>query len=332
MKVMNLYSLKVVLAGAFSVLLLSASSCEDSAKETDGNESAGGNLEKIQLISPSDGSEINLADVESVTFSWETLSGINAYKIKVSLSEDMSSSQELNAVKTPYACQVEDLDSKLGNLGVKLGATAKVYWTVIAWGSEDKYAKDVRSLKVTRLPEENQEPYEKRIADPITVKVAVLYEDPIVPGTDKYMHQVCRVGGNGNAWYDPTEQVKKFEADLEEASHGVVQYEIVKEVRAERLFSYYSQTTSLKKKYFTIETMRDSVYANGTACPGIGSGVEYDYVGMLTYYGFDKMVDDGEISEVWVYNHPGCGMYESRLVGSGAVWLNSPGISTGAPC
>ena len=55
---------------------------------------------------------------------------------------------------------------------------------------------------------------------------------------------------------------------------------------------------------------------------------DYDYVGMMQYYGFDKMTDAGEIKEVWVYTHPASGMYESRLIGDGAFWCNSPGIGS----
>ena len=288
--------------------------------------------EVIQLESPDDLVEYDLKEMQSVSFKWSAVPNVNAYKIRISRSSSMTSPVDISAIKSPTQIDIKQFDTYLDNLGIEPGSTRKIYWTVIAWGKEDEYKQDVRSIKVTRLPEGPIVPYEQRIADPLTIKVAVLYEDPIMPGTNTYMHEVCRVGGNGSKWYDPTKQVVDFERYLEEASHGVVQYEIVKTVRAERLFSYYTEYSGEKYKYFTIETMRDSIYANGTPCPGLGSGVGYDYVGMLKYYGFDKMRDNGEIHEVWVYNHPGCGMYESRLIGNGAFWLNSPGISTGAPC
>lgn len=289
-------------------------------------------LEKIVLTAPEDGFSVNLQNVAEITFSWENVKDVNAYKIRLSLSEDLSKPYDVSAVKNPLACTNKSFDGFLGSLGVKPGETATIWWSAIAWGGEDKFGKDVRSLTVTRLPEGPDEPYEERVADPITVKVAILYEDPLMPGTDKYMHEVCTVGGKGYRWNDPVQQAKKFESDLEEASHGVVQYEVVKEIRAERLFSFDNTKTGDEKDYFSIEYFRDVIYANGHECPGIGSGVEYDYVGMLKYYGFDKMRDNGEIHEVWVFNHPGCGMYESRLIGDGAFWCNSPGISTGAPC
>lgn len=290
-------------------------------------------LEMIKLISPDEAASFDLVSVTDISFSWENVKDVNAYKIRLSLSEDLSKPYDVSAVRNPLTCTNKSLDGFLESLGVKPDETVKLYWSVVAWGKEDKYAKDVRSISVKRLPAGPDVPYEERIADPITVKVAILYEDPIMPGTDgKYMHELCTVGGKGSKWYDPVQQAKKFEADLEEASHGVIQYEVVKEVRAERLFSFDNTKTGPEKEYFPIEYFRDVIYANGHECPGIGSGVEYDYVGMLKYYGFDKMRDNNEIQEVWVYNHPGCGMYESRLIGDGAFWCNSPGISVGAPC
>lgn len=289
-------------------------------------------LVPIVLTAPENGTSIDLVNAEPVVFSWKNAKGVNSYKIRFSRSADLSKPYDVRAMSNPVSYKYKAFDGFLEALGVKNEETATIWWSVIASDKEDKFDKQVRSLTVKRLPAGPEEPYEQRIADPITVKVAILYEDPIMPGTDKYMHEVCTVGGNGYKWNDPVQQAKKFEADLEEASHGVIQYEVVKEVRAERLFSYDNTKTGSEKEYFSIEYFRDVIYANGHECPGIGSGVEYDYVGMLKYYGFDKMRDAGEIQEVWVYNHPGCGMYESRLIGDGAFWCNSPGISVGAPC
>ena len=317
---------------AFAVLaMMSVTSVSCEKPEESGTEEPA-EQPVIELVSPSDGDEVELQEIESIVFEWKAVEGVNAYKVLVSRNRDMSDSREINAVRNPLSLDVKDFDKVLDGFGVKKGTAARIYWTVVAWGREEEFGTQTRKMTVKRLPEGPAQSDEERIADPLTIKVAVLYEDPVMPGTDKYMHEVCTVGGRGSRWYDPTVQVKKFEADLEEASHGVVQYEIVKEVRAERLFSFDNTKTGPEKKYFSLETMRDSIYANGLECPGLGSGVEYDYVGMLKYYGFDKMRDNGEIHEVWVYNHPGSGMYESRLIGNGAFWCNSPGISTGAPC
>ncbi|MBR5193416.1 MAG: hypothetical protein IKW37_03245, partial [Bacteroidaceae bacterium] len=64
-----------------------------------------------------------------------------------------------------------------------------------------------------------------RTAETITVKVAVVYEDPIVPGTEgKRLHEVAKTPGYSFNWNDPKEQARQYEIALEEASHGVVDY------------------------------------------------------------------------------------------------------------
>jgi len=178
---------------------------------------------------------------------------------------------------------------------------------------------------------------EDRIADPITVKVAIVIEDPVVPGTDgKRVHEVCALnapGGidpKGGRWYDPHVQYKEFKRDLEASSHGVLQYEIVDIQQAERLFTYDKSSENLPEKaYMTIDTLlmryQDRRVDNLTS---------YDYVGMMKHYGYDKMVDAGELNEIWVYSFPASGMWESQMIGDGAFWCNSVGLDKkrGAPC
>lgn len=176
-----------------------------------------------------------------------------------------------------------------------------------------------------------------RIADPINVKVAIVIEDLVVPGTGgKRMHEVCGLGEpggyniNGGHWYDPHVQYMEFKRDLEAASHGVLQYEIVDIRHADRLFTYdKSYEKAEKKEYMTLDTLliryQDRRVDNLTS---------YDYVEMMKYYGYDKMVDAGELDEIWVYSFPASGMWESQMIGDGAFWCNSRGLGKkqGAPC
>jgi hypothetical protein len=39
---------------------------------------------------------------------------------------------------------------------------------------------------------------------------------------------------------------------------------------------------------------------------------------MVGFYGFDKMRDDGEIHEVWIWTFPYGGMWESHMMGKDA--------------
>ncbi|MBO5195353.1 MAG: SusE domain-containing protein, partial [Bacteroidales bacterium] len=149
----------------------------------------------IELVSPSDGDEVELQEIESIVFEWKAVEGVNAYKVLVSRNRDMSDSREINAVRNPLSLDVKDFDKVLDGFGVKKGTAARIYWTVVAWGREEEFGTQTRKMTVKRLPEGPAQSDEERIADPLTIKVAVLYEDPVMPGTDKYMHEVCTVGG-----------------------------------------------------------------------------------------------------------------------------------------
>ncbi len=168
-----------------------------------------------------------------------------------------------------------------------------------------------------------------RTAEPIRIKVAVVYENPVVPGTDgKRVHEHFRTPGYSFSWNNPAEQLPKYMAAISEASHGVVEYEVVEEIYADSLFTY--RVSDPEYKHISMDE-----FFGMLALPKWGVEVErdvrYDYAGMISYYGFDKKCDAGEIDEVWVYSTPLSGMYESHMMGEGAFWINSPGEPE-APC
>ena len=281
---------------------------------------------KIELLSPADNSTLDLGKGQGISFEWKPAEKINSYKLKLSLDNSFANSVSILATGNPLVMTADYFDSQLGTLGIGKGLSADVYWTVTAGGNEQT-ENFTRKMSVTRKKADSDLPYEERVAEKLTVKVAVIYEDPIVPGTGgRRLHEVCTTPGYGFKWNDPRQQCKQYEADFEEVSHGVLDYVIVHEFESDRFFSFHSSDST----YLTMDDVLE-IFRTGPV-PGIGEGIEYDYVGMAKQFGLGEMRDKGEIQEVWVYTHPASGMYESRLMGQGAFWLNSPGISTGAPC
>ena len=59
-----------------------------------------------------------------------------------------------------------------------------------------------------------------------------------------------------------------------------------------------------------------------------------DYTQVVNTAGLDicGKVNRGEIDELWVYNGPEFGFYESLLVGPNGYWFNSPPLTTGTTC
>lgn len=296
-------------------------------------------LPLIEILSPEADASFDLQAVDTIEFEWTPIENVNSYKIILSLKEDMSNPVEMIATKNPMPVKAETLSDKLAGLGIAYEEEKTLYFSVIVYGSQENAAEtQVRSITLKRRPEvviTNED----RIADPLTVKVAIVYEDFEVPGTGgKRMHEICALraeGGynlSGGGWYDPKKLIKEYEVGLEESSHGVVQYEVVDERYADRFFTYFRDQVNYDgtvKEYITLDTL---LYLFETR--QVDNNTSYDYVSMMKHYGYDKMVDDGELHEVWVYSFPAGGMYESQMIGSGAFWCNSPGLGAeqGAPC
>ncbi len=330
-------------------------SCEKPEPEDKGNGGQTGQepgkteVLTIELAAPKTGTEFDLLTDGSVDFEWEAVEGVEEYTVLLSKVRTMDEEEtyEFSATGTKLSVPAEDIDDKLAKMGFYYREKAKVYWQVIHRdaGTEELRAKSkVVPFNIVR-PEKVVD-NTGRIADPLTIKVAIVYEDPLIPdtfpdnrkanGEQKRLHEYCTVGNRGAAWNNPVSQAVKFEADLEESSHGVVRYEVVETIWSDQFWTFDNKKYSANdpdKKYITLDTLINHVYATGAPeVPGIGAGMEFDYEAMIRHYDFGKKRDAGEIHEVWVYTHPGCGMYESRLVGKGAFWCNSGGINDASIC
>ena len=161
----------------------------------------------------------------------------------------------------------------------------------------------------------------KKKAEPIIVKVAVVYENPQIRSQgNKHFHECIQTPKYNRAWNDPKILAHEYKNALEEISHGVVKYEIVQEIEADHLFTYLRNDPL--KRLLTVDQMYQLLSEPNWATL---KEVEttYDYNAMVEYYGFDKMRDKGEIHEVWIWSFPFGGMYESHMMGKDAFWLNS---------
>lgn len=154
-------------------------------------------------------------------------------------------------------------------------------------------------------------------ASTITVKVAIVYENPVWDVTNlSFQKSFFRTSGT-----NPTTLSSAYKQAMEESSGGVVQYEIVKVIDADTLFTYYKGDPA--DKHLSIHEVGQQL-SNRDGWKVFEQKVQYDYNGMISHYGFDKMRDKEEVHEVWVVTQPFSGMYESRFMGKDAFWLNSP--------
>lgn len=166
-----------------------------------------------------------------------------------------------------------------------------------------------------------------RNADTIKVKVAVVYEDPVLSEYGgKRMHECFRTPNvKQRIWNNPIRLSSDYKAALEEVSSHVVCYEIVEEIQANHFFTYLKNDPL--KRHLTEDQI--AVLLSEPDWKTLKEiGTSYDYDAMVKYYGFDKKRDNNEINEVWVWTFPYGGMYESHMMGKGAFWLNSDPDST----
>ncbi len=116
------------------------------------------------------------------------------------------------------------------------------------------------------------------------------------------------------AWNDPDRLVADFITDLQQASFGYTNYQIVERTLVDDFppmvdgFAYTSQ-----------EYMRCWRTRSGFHQPDA-----VDYHRLIAAHGLIDKLNSGMIDEAWVMGFPYAGFYESRMVGPGAFWCNAP--------
>jgi hypothetical protein len=141
-------------------------------------------------------------------------------------------------------------------------------------------------------------------------KVLVIVYDPIMD----------RASGSTlsqqQKWYNPTDLVAGFMADLQQVSGGMARYQIVQRVDVDE---FPAKTDGFR---YTPQTYMDVL--RGTVTPHTPS--EVDYYAILNKYNVLQRVARNEIDEVWVFGFPHAGFYESTMGGPGAFWCNAPAL------
>lgn len=161
-------------------------------------------------------------------------------------------------------------------------------------------------------------------AETIIQKVALVIQNPVIDSTNNT--KINEEWG----WQDPYVYVDQIIENFYEASHGVVNFEVVETFDDGNIF------TRLGDSLMTLDTLayfytqsNHKLYGRTTEgtlqyYAEIAGIVKFDYNAMVDYYDLDTKRNNGEIDEVWVYAPPFGGMYESQLMGPGAFWYNSP--------
>jgi YVTN family beta-propeller protein len=151
----------------------------------------------------------------------------------------------------------------------------------------------------------------------IARKVYVLVYDPILSNGQRLS---ARLGWNAHAAI--TQGTVDFfrQVSGNRLQYTVVQTTVVGEGWPEKIdgFRYTEQ------EYLAV--------ASGQAQPHQPDAVDYAKIINTPAFDICGKLNRGEIDELWVYNGPAFGFYESRLVGPNGYWFNAPPLDTGTSC
>lgn len=142
-------------------------------------------------------------------------------------------------------------------------------------------------------------------------RVLVIVYDPVMDkSTGMTLSQQMK-------WYNPSDLMTGFMADLLEVSKGLARYEIVQRINVDE---FPAKTDGFQ---YTPQTYLDVLHR--VAPPHVPQ--EVDYHAILKKFDILQRVARNEIDEVWTFGFPHAGFYESIMGGPGAFWCNAPPLA-----
>ena len=143
--------------------------------------------------------------------------------------------------------------------------------------------------------------------NPSTIRQRVLLyiQDPIMENKGgRRMHQAY-------GWMDPQELTRRIIRDFATNSHGLYLPEVV-------------ETRIMDEYPWLLDGFRyDDASYDAAISTGQWHDSGFDYWRFLTENNLASRIESGDLDEVWVYNFPGGGMWESTMAGAGGYWCNS---------
>lgn len=148
-------------------------------------------------------------------------------------------------------------------------------------------------------------------AEPVEAMVVrtlvIVYEPTMDPSTgtrlSRYMH-----------WNSVEELIRGYMSDVLEVSGGLVRHQIIQRIDVDAF------PAKVDGYVYDPHTYLDVVH--GRRPPYMPQ--EANYYEIVQRFDLLQRVASDEIDEVWVFNFPHAGFYESIMAGPGAFWCNAP--------
>jgi hypothetical protein len=141
-----------------------------------------------------------------------------------------------------------------------------------------------------------------------SLRTLVIVYDPVVdPRSGKKLSEYMR-------WNRVEDLARGFMTDILQTSGGLARYQIVERIDVDGFpakvdgYEYDAQT------YLNV--------VRGVARPYMPQ--EADYYAILNRFNILQLISQDIIDEIWVFNFPHAGFYESIMGGPGAFWCNAP--------
>ncbi|HUE99885.1 MAG TPA: hypothetical protein VMN99_11565 [Anaerolineales bacterium] len=140
------------------------------------------------------------------------------------------------------------------------------------------------------------------------LKTLVIVYDPVVdPRTGKKLSQFMN-------WNRVEDLAKGFMTDILQTSGGLARYQIMQRIDVDGFPAKVDDYRYDAPTYLNV--------VRGVSRPYMPQ--EADYHAIINRFNILQLVARNEIDEVWVFNFPHAGFYESIMGGPGAFWCNAP--------
>jgi hypothetical protein len=140
--------------------------------------------------------------------------------------------------------------------------------------------------------------------------LVIVYEPTMENGSGKKLSEYMR-------WNNVEELAKGFMSDILQVSNGLVRYHIVQRIDVDAFPAKVDGYIYNASTY--INVMR------GVSHPYMPQ--EADYYAIIQRFNLLQRVANDEIDEVWIFNFPHAGFYESIMAGPDPFWCNAPPLN-----
>ena len=144
--------------------------------------------------------------------------------------------------------------------------------------------------------------------EPIILKTLLIVYNPIVDkASGKKLSEYMR-------WNKVGDLVRGYISDIQQVSNGLVRYQITERIDVEAFPAKVDGYVYDAQTYLNV--------VRGVSRPYMPQ--EADYYAIIHRFNILQRVAKNEIDEVWIFNFPHAGFYESIMGGPGAFWCNAP--------